>query len=227
MEGKNIGTWIADPEQLTREGIRLILEGSQKIVIVGMAESTDELLQGLTTHPGQVVVVGEAIVHSPRVVEELRRHNIEPVLFCGSRDLERVYRALSYRIRSMLCPESRPQDVISAVEAAYRREAYLPSSMTTNLLAEVEDRLLPTVHHKSMGLSKRELEMLELAAQGNKTLSIAKVLDVSEKTVRNHLSNAYRKLGVSDRASAVALVVASGLVRPPALGRQGSQGLPS
>jgi DNA-binding NarL/FixJ family response regulator len=63
-------------------------------------------------------------------------------------------------------------------------------------------------------LTKREVEVLKAIAQGENSKEIAETLHVSERTVRNHLANIYRKLGVHDRTQAVLYAVRHGLVDP-------------
>lgn len=78
-------------------------------------------------------------------------------------------------------------------------------------MARYKSRGVPsTGRRQPMRLSAREVEVLRHVAQGRKNLQIARILGISEKTVRNHLTNIFTKLGVTNRTHAVLTAVAAG-----------------
>jgi DNA-binding NarL/FixJ family response regulator len=99
-----------------------------------------------------------------------------------------------------------PRDeLFRAVEAAARGQAVLSPAVATRLMGQMRQP-------SSEPLSQRELEVLELIAQGSTNREAAKALFISEATVKTHLLNIYAKLGVPDRASAVAEAFRRGLL---------------
>ena len=105
-----------------------------------------------------------------------------------------------------------PRDeLLRAVRAAARGEAVLSPSVATRLMSRVRT---PGAQRPDQPLSQRELEVLELVAAGNTNREAAARLLISEATVKTHLLSIYAKLGVSDRAAAVAEAFNRGLLVP-------------
>jgi DNA-binding NarL/FixJ family response regulator len=98
-------------------------------------------------------------------------------------------------------------DLLRAVRAAARGQAVLAPSVATRLMTRVRTP-------EAGPLSQRELEVLELVAAGTTNREAAARLFISEATVKTHLLNVYAKLGVSDRAAAVAEAYNQGLLKP-------------
>jgi len=99
--------------------------------------------------------------------------------------------------------DSEPSLLINAIRTVHKGEAFIQPNMTKELVREY-NRI--TVYGKNgmdhNNLTAREAEILELIAEGMINKEIAKVLYISEKTVKNHVSNIFKKLNVSDRTQA-------------------------
>jgi DNA-binding NarL/FixJ family response regulator len=117
-----------------------------------------------------------------------------------------VVRAVEAGATGYLLKDSPRGDLLRAVRAAARGEAALSPSVATRLLGQVR---APAQEP----LSQRELEVLELVARGATNREAAAKLFISEATVKTHLLHIYAKLGVSDRAAAVAEGFQRGLLR--------------
>jgi DNA-binding NarL/FixJ family response regulator len=117
-----------------------------------------------------------------------------------------VVRAVEAGATGYLLKDSPREDLLRAVRAAARGEAALSPSVATRLLGQVR---APAQEP----LSQREFEVLELVARGATNREAAAKLFISEATVKTHLLHIYAKLGVSDRAAAVAEGFQRGLLR--------------
>lgn len=108
-----------------------------------------------------------------------------------------------------------PEEIENAVKAALRGDIYVSASLVDRgvklrmSLAEELFKGIPNLNCEANCLTEREFEILKLVAQGKSNSEIAKELFVSEKTVKNHLYSAFRKIGVRDRTQAAISVIKS------------------
>ena len=118
---------------------------------------------------------------------------------------EAIVRAIEAGASGYLLKDAPPEELLDAVRRAARGE--------TVLAAPVAKRLVDRVRDPSAGaLSQRELEVLREVASGNTNAQIAGVLHISQATVKTHLLHIYDKLGVADRAAAVARAYDAGIL---------------
>jgi two-component system nitrate/nitrite response regulator NarL len=122
------------------------------------------------------------------------------LLLSATEDPATVYEALAAGAAGYLTKESDRDEIIAAVMKCARGEGYVPTYIASGLANEVR--------HRSRGdatlLSPREAEIIKLIADGLSVPDIAAKLHLAPTTVRTHVQNLYGKLGVSDRAAAVA-----------------------
>jgi two-component system nitrate/nitrite response regulator NarL len=122
------------------------------------------------------------------------------LLLSATEDPATVYEALAAGAAGYLTKESDRDEIIAAVMKCARGEGYVPTNIASGLANEVR--------HRSRGdatlLSPREAEIIKLIADGLSVPDIATKLHLAPTTVRTHVQNLYGKLGVSDRAAAVA-----------------------
>ena len=119
-------------------------------------------------------------------------------------------------VRGYVFKGAEPQDLKHAIEAAYRGEVLLSPAIAAKLLHRFERAGEPhQVGIPYEELTPRELEVLRLAAEGLSNKEIAAKLFLSEKTVKNRISNIFAKLQVNDRTQAVLHALRAGLVRLP------------
>ncbi len=119
--------------------------------------------------------------------------------------------ALSAGASGYVLKDAEPEAVVSSILAVCQGEKVMSATVARRVI----ELALPASPHRRGhdGLSARELEILRLIAEGSRNTHIASVLNISDKTVRNHVSRLYRKLDVSDRAQAVLYAARNGLVQ--------------
>jgi DNA-binding NarL/FixJ family response regulator len=128
---------------------------------------------------------------------------------------EYAYGALRAGASGFLLKETRPLELLRAIEIVAAGEALLAPSITRRLIAEFAARRDPAVPPPGLAeLTDREREITQLVAEGLTTSEIAGRLVISPLTAKTHVSNVLRKLGCRDRAALVALAYESGLVSP-------------
>ncbi|PWK86404.1 LuxR family two component transcriptional regulator [Lentzea atacamensis] len=198
---------IVDDHPVVRDGLRGMLAAAD-FEVVGEAASGDEAVAVVTATSPDVVLMDLRMPGSDGLsaIERLRDHPCR-VLVLTTYDTDRdVLPAIKAGATGYLLKDTPRDDLQRAIRAAYAGEAVLSPAVATRLLGQVREPA-------SEPLSARELEVLALVARGSTNRAVAAALFISEATVKTHLLHVYAKLGVSDRAAAVAVAYERGLLR--------------
>jgi DNA-binding NarL/FixJ family response regulator len=202
---------IVDDHPIMRDGLRGVFHGDEDFEVTGEASDGAEAIRLAQTLQPDVILMDlrmpgmggvEAITRLRELGHPAR------VLILTTYDTDRdVMPALEAGATGYLLKDAPRADLLRAVRAAARGEAVLSPAVTA--------RLMSRVRTPGAGpLSHRELEVLELIAAGTTNREAAVRLFITEATVKTHLLNIYAKLGVSDRAAAVAEAFNRGLLTP-------------
>jgi NarL family two-component system response regulator YdfI len=207
---------ITDDHVLVREGLRLILETTEQIVVVGEAANGKQALQLVDElHPN--VVLMDLRMPEMDGLEAIQRLQVEHpgvaiIILTTYNEDELMLRGLQAGARGYLLKDMERETLIATIEAAARGETLLKPEILRRVLAyqqrAVESR--PSPAGDEMRLTERELEVLRAVATGERTKEIACRLAISERTVKAHLTSVYTKLGVDSRAAAVAVAAQAG-----------------
>jgi DNA-binding NarL/FixJ family response regulator len=199
---------VADKHQVVREGIALEIARHSDIELVGKASDGYEVIE-LANYMTPDVVILDIVLPGLSGVQVIQ-HLLHPdgvsgrglarppavLVFSAYGDRHFVWSALAAGARGYLLKNEPPSLVIEGVRALAAGEAMLSRSVQTLLVS-----LVPSLHRE---LTPRETEVLNLLARGMSDDDIAAKLNIKESTVRNHLSNAYRKVPlIRTRAEAV------------------------
>jgi DNA-binding NarL/FixJ family response regulator len=207
--GGAIRVLIVDDHPVVRDGLRGMFSGEPGFEVVGEAASGDEAVALVGTLAPDVVLMDLRMPELDGVAaiaELARRGSPARVLVLTTYDTDSdVLPAIEAGATGYLLKDSRADELFRAVRAAARGEAVLSPSVATRLLGSVR-------RPAQEPLSTREQEVLELVARGATNREAARQLFVSEATVKTHLLHVYAKLGVNDRAAAVAEAFQRGLL---------------
>lgn len=198
---------IVDDHPVVRDGLRGMLSTGD-FEVVGEAASGDEAVAVVTAVSPDVVLMDLRMPGSDGVsaIERLRDHPCR-VLVLTTYDTDRdVLPAIKAGATGYLLKDTPRDELQRAIRAAHAGEAVLSPTVATRLLGQVREPALEP-------LSTRELDVLALVAKGSTNRAVAAALFISEATVKTHLLHVYAKLGVSDRAAAVAVAYERGLLR--------------
>jgi DNA-binding NarL/FixJ family response regulator len=189
------------------------------IHVVGKTTSTSEALSMVEEHRPDILITeldGHSGDFSGLVLIERAKAavpSVRPIVLSMHQDSRTIDAALVAGAAAYVVKTAHPEDLASAVRQAFSHSVYLagrPAVMSVTVPAK------PAFDAKSEGLTRRELEILRLVAEGHSNAQLARMLWVTEQTVKFHLSNIYRKLDVANRTEASRWAQRQGLldVRP-------------
>lgn len=209
---KRVTVVVADDHPLYREGVVRALSASGQIDIVGEAADGRDALAQIQEHQPDVALVdyklpeldGVAIANAV-VRDELPTRVL---LVSAFTDSGVVYQALETGAAGFVSKEARREQIVDAVLAIARGENVVPPDIAAGLVSEIRLRK----QDDRPALTQREQEILKLIASGKSLPEIAKELYLGVTTVKTHVQHLYEKLGVSDRAAAVASAMRRGLI---------------
>lgn len=198
---------IVDDHPLFRYGLRSSLESVPDIEVVGEAvNGRSAIVLARSLRPD--VIVMDLNMPGLTGIEAIRRivadnPSVSVLVLTMLDDDESVFAAMRAGARGYLLKGANPDDIVRAIHAVGENEAIFGPAVAARLLSFFSTAVSPRPE-AFPELTDRECEILWLMACGEHNDSIARKLVLSSKTVRNHVSNIYRKLKVTDRAQAVA-----------------------
>ena len=203
---------LADDHPLFREGVSVVLGLYGTIEVVAQASDGNEALVAVAEHEPDVVLLDVRMpgLDGFAVVRALRERGLRTrvLLLTGDIDPEQAHLAVSEGVQGIIVKDCAATEVRDAVLAVARGETVLgprvQAALASALRSRREDRDSP--------LSARELEVIQYAAQGLSASETGDRMHLGATTVKSHLQSVYGKLGVNDRAAAVAEAMRRGLV---------------
>ena len=209
--GSDIKVLISDDHPIVRDGLRGIFTGENGFEVLGEAADGAEAVALAERLRPDVVLMDLRMPGTDGVtaITELARlGNPARVLVLTTYDTDSdVLPAIEAGATGYLLKDAPREELFRAVRAAARGEAVLSPAVASRLMGRMRS---PAPAREA--LSQRELEVLTLVARGSTNKEAAKKLFISEATVKTHLLHAYAKLGVKDRAAAVAVAFERGLL---------------
>ncbi|MDQ0231443.1 response regulator transcription factor [Metabacillus malikii] len=218
---------IIDDHQLFREGVKRILDFEPSFEVVAEGDDGEEALEIVETHKPDVVImdINMPKVNGVEATKQLIEANPETkVIILSIHDDENyVTHALKTGARGYLLKEMDADTLIDAVKVVADGGSYLHPRVTHNLVNEFRrlatangqassQPLQPEIRRPLHILTRRECEVLQMLADGKSNRGIGEALFISEKTVKNHVSNILQKMNVNDRTQAVVVAIKNGWV---------------
>lgn len=207
-----ISVLIADDHPIFREGLGRAIRSRPDLELLGVAADGHEALEMLRDLRPDVALIDVRMpnLDGPAVLNGAARESLPTkiLLLTGYPDAALAYDALAAGASGLLSKDSDPETICDAVVAAKRGGTVLSPEAQTGIAGEIAHR---SAHQRPL-LSVRELQVLLLAADGHSAAQIGDELCLAAATIKTHLQNIYGKLGVSDRAAAVAEGMRHGLI---------------
>ncbi len=214
---------LVDDQPLFRGAIAALVERQDWMVVVGEAENG---LQGvekaLELRPDLVVMdVEMPVMNGVEAVRLIREQLLDTkvIMLTVSEADDHVFDAIRFGAHGYLLKDLRPDQFYDMIRAVMRNETPIAPAVAGRLLSEIQTG---TVQRDSSSappdgppITRRELEILRLVAEGLSNRQIGRTLSITEGTVKNHVHNALEKLQMDNRIQAAAYIVRQGLGRPP------------
>ncbi len=215
---------IVDDQTLFRETLAEMLSRQPGMIVAGQAADGEEAVrQAIRLRPDLIIMdIGlpkmDGLQATRKIREVLPAVRVVAITAYASDEFFR--RALEAKVDSFILKDARLEDVLATIRLTHRGSRLFAGTLMQSFVARGRAR------HRQR-LTERELEVLRALAGGASNRAIAAKLRISDKTVRNHISNIYAKLSVTGRAQAVLYAAREGIVvghqPPPALGASGPQ----
>jgi len=205
---------IVDDQTLFRTGLSRLLDEDPRVEVIGEAkDGAEAVVQAAKLKPD--VVLMDIKMPNLDGIEAARQitqadPNIKVLMLTTFEADNQVIQALKAGARGYVLKDSTAQAIITSIAAVMSGERVMASVVANRVLELLTGTTSPKEFYD--GLTSREVEILKLLATGMANKQIAYRLQISEKTVRNHVSHTYEKLGIYDRAQAVLYAVRKGLV---------------
>jgi DNA-binding NarL/FixJ family response regulator len=203
---------LAEDHAVVREGTRQILEQDPDITVVGEAENGAEVVELAARLAPDVVLLDLSLpvlngVEATRRIHALEGRQPRVLMLSAYDDEDYVMAAFEAGANGYLLKTAHGEDVLAAIRAVARGEVVLHPSVARHFLRRTLDR------PEREALTARELEILRLAAQGQRTRDIASRLAISARTVEACFTAIFNKLGVSTRTEAIVHAASRGWIR--------------
>ena len=215
-----IRVMIVEDHLIVREGLSLILENADGIVVVGEAEDGAVCLRLVPELKPDVILMDLQMPHMDGItaIGHLRRDypDIAIVILTTFNEDELMIRGLQAGARGYLLKDTSRQYLLDTIYAAAKGETLLKPEFLARVLSAKSApppvaAPAPAATADSI-LTERELMVLQATARGERNKEIAYKLGITERTVKAHLASIYQKLGVDSRTAAVAVAVQKGIL---------------
>ncbi len=211
----SIRVMLADDHVLIREGIRQLLEFDGEITVIDEANDGEECLNKLESVKPDILLLD---VNMPKkngveVLSEIkkRKYDVKVLLLTVHNEVEYLLKAVDIGVDGYILKDSESAELKRAISVIMSGESYIQPS----LVPALNNRLLSrdVDKDKISLLTKRELEVLVQVANGMFNKEIATALNISERTVKNHISNIFKKIDVADRTQAAVFAIKNDLIK--------------
>lgn len=207
---------VVDDNALFRMGLTRLLRDDQRIEVIANAADGQEAVEKAAEHKPDVVLMD---VRMPNMdgIEAMHKisaqHPEIKVLFLSSFESEGdILQTMRRGAGGYVLKDAQPDAIVNSILAVDAGERVLSDAVARRVI-EIASGARTADEHTD-GMTSREIEVLKLMSSGLANKQIAYRLHISEKTVRNHISHIYEKIGVVDRAQAALYAVRKGLIRP-------------
>jgi DNA-binding NarL/FixJ family response regulator len=202
---------IADDHVFYREGMRALLGNSPEITVIGEASNGDEVIAQASTLNPQVILMDLKMPGTNGIDATRRIHesnpNIGVLVITMFDDDDSVFAAMRSGARGYILKDADKDELVRAIVAVERGEAIFSPAIAQRMIQYFTTtpgrQSTPKKPDEFDELTERELEILDLIAQGHNNMVIANKLSLSIKTVQNYVSSILTKLQVADRAQAI------------------------
>ena len=211
----SVKVMLADDHVLMREGIRQLLVFDGSIEVVAEANDGEECIEKLLEIKPEILLldINMSKKNGIEVLKEIKSKNIDVkvLILTVHESIEYLLKAVELGADGYIMKDSESAELKKAISVIMNGESYIQP----NLIPALNNRLVARDMDKDKieSLTSRELEVLIQVANGMFNKEIATSLNISERTVKNHISNIFKKIGVFDRTQAAVFAIKNDLIK--------------
>ncbi len=206
---------LADDHIMMREGIRQLLEFDGSIRVIEEASDGEECIEKLINSMPEVLLLD---INMPKkngieVLEEIKKRklSVKVLILTVHNEVDYLLKAVDIGVDGYILKDSESAELKKAINAVVNGENYIQPKLIPALNNKLVSRDVDK--DKIDSLTKRELEVLIKVANGMFNKEIATSLNISERTVKNHMSNIFKKIDVSDRTQAAVFAIKNDIIK--------------
>lgn len=212
---EKIRVMITDDHSLIREGLKQLLEFDGSIEVVGEASNGVECLEKLEKCNPEVLLL-DINMPEKNGIEVLKQMKVEDskvrvLILTVHNEMDYLMKAVDIGVDGYILKDSESAELKKAIKAVRDGENYIQPSLIPALNSQLLNR--DTDKDKISLLTNRELKVLVQVANGMFNKEIATNLNISERTVKNHISNIFKKIDVSDRTQAAVFAIKNNIIK--------------
>ncbi len=211
----SVKVMLADDHALMREGIKHLLEFDGSIEVIEEANNGKECLEKLDRIEPDILLldINMPDMNGIEVLEELKKQNkqVKILMLTVHSEVEYLIKAIDIGANGYILKDSGSLELKQAINVIMTDGSYIQPSLLPALNSRLINRDVDK--EKLESLTKREIEILTQVAGGMFNKEIANNLDISERTVKNHISNIFKKIDVSDRTQAAVFAIKNNVVK--------------
>lgn len=205
---------ITDDHSIIREGLKSLLELDGDIEVIAEAENGEECLQKLLSVKPDVLLldINMPKMNGLEVLKSLKdaKSKVKVLVLTVHNETEYLMKAVEIGINGYVLKDSESAELKKAIFTIYDGENYIQPSLIPALNSKMIEKNEDEIKLES--LTKRELQVLKELAVGKFNRDIAKEMEISERTVKNHISSIFKKLDVTDRTQAAVFAIRNNLI---------------
>lgn len=210
-----IRVMLVDDHTLIREGIKQLLEFDGFTEVIDQASDGAECLEKLQYVQPDILLldINMPNVNGIEVLEEIKKKDIpvKVLMLTVHSEAEYIIQAVDNGANGYILKNSGSEELKKAIQSVMEGDSYIQPSLIPSLNSRLVNRDIDK--EKIAALTKRELEILTQIAGGMFNKEIAMNLNISERTVKNHISNIFKKIDVSDRTQAAVFAIRNNIVK--------------
>lgn len=205
---------IADDHSMIREGLKQLLELDGDIQVIGEAGDGKQCLEVIRKVKPDVLLLD---INMPemtglQVLEEIKyqKLDVKVLILTIHNEIEYLLKAMDIGINGYVLKDSEFSLLKKAISEVYKGNSFIQPSLTPMLRQSLLKR--KEEEKDDNALTRREIQVLKLLAEGLYNREIGEKLFISEKTVKNHVSSIFKKIGVTDRTQAAVYAIKNNIV---------------
>lgn len=211
----SIKVMLADDHVLIREGIRQLLEFDGAIEVIDEANDGNECLKKLNRVKPDILLLD---INMPKkngieVLEEIKNNNmnVKVLILTVHNEVEYLLKAVDIGVDGYILKDTESNELKKAIISIVNGESYIQP----NLIPALNSKLVSRDKDKDKidALTNREMEVLICVANGMFNREIADELSISERTVKNHVTNIFKKIDVADRTQAAVFAIKNDIIK--------------